>query len=338
MARQQSYDERNYENGIYRKKVGDKYEYYYIKDDTTVLKKDLERINKLRIPPAWTEVWVSRDNKSNIQAIGIDEKGRKQYRYHEIHIQEAEKQKFLRLIDFIKNLSKLEEFIRQHKKNPIYSKFRVISTMLMIVKETNMRVGKEQYARENKSYGISSLKKNHMKIVGDVINFRFKGKSKQRLSYTIRSPELKHHLSLLLKLEGDKLFQYIDEETDTIKKITDSDLNEYIQQHMGEQFTIKDFRTYAANQHFISALLNETKKRTPKNEKVIKKNILKAIKTTARNLKHTKSISKKSYILNFAIELYRTNPEYFIDRKYDNHMDVLLDILKLYKKEVLDIN
>lgn len=333
-GRQESYDIRHYEDGIGRKKISNEYEYFYIKNREKVSRSDLERIKKLKLPPAWTDVWISKDPKSEIQAIGIDAKGRKQYKYHESHIEEAEREKFIRLIDFIKAMPKLEKIMKEHKKFHSYDKYRVLTTVLTVVKELHMRVGKEQYARENKSYGVSSLKKQHVKIEGDTIKFNFKGKSNKRLSYSLYHPEIKTHIKMLLKLEGDKLFQYIDD-TDTIRKITDTDLNRYIQDYMGSQFTIKDFRTYAANYYFVKTLLSETRKRTPKNEKIIKKNIINALNTTAHYLRHTRSISKKSYVMNFCIEMYRNDPSYFIQKKYDEADDVLLEILQLYKHKIL---
>mgnify|MGYP001611886451 CR=1 FL=1 len=176
-----------------------------------VTKKDQKRIDKLRIPPAWINVFVSADPESSIQAVGVDTKDRKQYIYHQQHIAEAEQQKFLRLIDFIKALPKLNSVTKEHEKLNAYNKFRVIVTMLTLVKKLHMRVGKEQYAKENKSYGVSSLEKRHMVVDGSKIKFRFRGKSRQILTYTLEDQVVKNHLNLLLKLEGDKLFQYIDE-------------------------------------------------------------------------------------------------------------------------------
>lgn len=336
-GREESYDIRNFKFGITRKKTSSGYEYYYIKSGQKVSKADLDRIKQFKIPPAWTDVWVSNDPETSIQVVGTDAKGRKQYKYHEEHIAEAEKSKFLRLIEFIKAMPKLDKIMRDHKKLPPYSKFKVITTMLSLVKKLHIRAGKEQYARENKSYGISSLKKIHVKLEGsDIIKLKFKGKSRKKLSYSLKDPEIKEHIALLLKLDGDKLFQYIDE-NDNIRMMTYVEINHYIQQYMGDEFTVKDFRTYAANLYFIKSLLTETSKRSPKNEKVIKKNILNALKITAHYLRHTKAISKKSYVMNFCIELYMEDPKYFMERRSDNPTDVLLDVLTLYKKNVLSI-
>lgn len=328
-----SYDQKNFINGISRKLVNGEFYYYYIDSKKPVSKKDMERIRQLKIPPAWTDLWVSRDPNSAIQAIGKDMKGKKQYRYHTTHIKNAEKEKFLRLQKFIKSMPKLNRVIGIHSKLFIYERSKVISLMLQLVSEYHMRVGKEVYAKENKSYGISSLRKKHVKTEGQKIILKFRGKSKQKLRYTITDPEYINSINMLLKLDGDNLFQYVMKDEygkDKIYKITDRDLNKYIQSYMGEEFTIKDFRTYGANLYFMKSILSETKKRTPKNKKVIKKNLINAIKSTAKQLKHTKAVSKKSYIMNFAIEMYQEDPQFFVDNKNTDPVDFLNLILKMY--------
>lgn len=331
----ESHDIKNYADSIYRKKINSVYQYFYVKSDKPISKQDLDRIKNLKIPPAWIDVWISSDPKSDIQVIGTDTKGRKQYKYHEKHIANAEKEKFLRLQDFIKSIPDLDNIMKTHKMLHIYNKYHVITTMLGIVKEVHMRAGKEQYVRENKSYGISSLRKKHVSVSGDTVMFRFKGKSRKQLSYSINDAEIAEHIKALIKLTGEHLFQFIDESDNKIKNISSDDLNKYIQDFMGQDFTIKDFRTYAANFIFVKAVLSETKKRTPSNQKVIKKNLKNAIKTTAFYLRHTANISKKSYIMGFCVELYTNNPAYFIERKYHEPISVLSDILKLYKSKIL---
>ena len=327
-----------YKNGISRKKTKKGFFYFYINNKKPVSERVLKRIYKLRIPPAWEDVWIATNTKESIQVTGFDSKGRKQYRYNEMHIQEAEKQKFIRLYDFILAIPKLERRMRYDRKTKhIYSKERVIATMLRIVKKVHMRVGKEIYAKRNKSYGLSSLKKVHAKLTKDKLTFNFKGKSNKRLFYTLRDPLIIEHVKLLMKLNGEKLFQYIDESVNSVKRVTDIDLNYYIQRFMGDKFTIKDFRTYAANNYFIESLLKETSKNYPESDKDYKKNIRNAIKRTAYYLKHTKAISKKSYIMDFVKNKYESDADYFINRIDDNPTKVLVDLLKLYKKKVLNI-
>jgi DNA topoisomerase-1 len=339
-----SYDQSNYHNGIYRKLINNKFYYFYINNDEPVNQRDLDRILKLKIPPAWTNVWINRDHHASIQAIGVDSKGRKQYRYHQVHIDTAEKNKFLKMIKFIKLLPKLSYHLDQHKKLDIYDKNHVIAFMIHLVKEHHMRVGKEVYAKKNKSYGISSLRKKHVKFAPKKIILRFKGKSNQKLHYTINNASDVNYIKMLMKLKGeksDKLFQYIiiDEFNDqihTIHGVTDSDINQYIHNHMGDEFSIKDFRTHAANVHFIRTLLSETRKRLPSNPKLIKKNLLRAFKSAAHHLKHTKHVSKKSYVMNFATEMYQNDPTFFIKLKDSDPNDVVLQLLELYRKKILE--
>ena len=133
-GREESYDIRNYDSGIYRKKINDHFKYFYIKNNKPVSESHETRIKKLRIPPAWKDVWISDDFNSKIQAVGIDIKERKQYRYHTTYTELAEKRKFIRMYDFIKALPKLEENMKLHEKLDIYNKNRVICTMLKIIK------------------------------------------------------------------------------------------------------------------------------------------------------------------------------------------------------------
>jgi DNA topoisomerase-1 len=349
LSRAMAFDDKNKKKGlgIYRESYYDendidkkgnpklKFKYYYSKTKQLVSKDDLERINKLGLAPAYTDVWVSEDSTSKIQATGIDAKGRKQYRYHPRHIEIANEDKFLRLFKFIKSIPKLDEKMEEDKKSTLYSKNRTISVMLSIVKELNIRVGKECYAQTNKSYGISSLKKSHVTLTNDdtVVKLNFKAKSNKQVSYTLKDPEIVNEIKQLLNLEGEKLFQYISESNNTLR-VSDTDLNQYIQNYMGKAFTCKDFRTYAANFYFIKALLTETKKRSPKNKKIIKQNLNSAQESTAFYLRHTKSISKKSYTMGLIRDMYNDNPDWFIENKNRQPLNVLIDLLKIFRDKI----
>ncbi len=343
VSRKEIFDLTEYTDGITRKlniitKKENDFIYYYIKNKKIISdsSKEMVRIKKLQIPPSWGEfVWISSDNKSKIQAIGIDLKGKKQYRYHIAHIEKATEEKYLKLSKFIKKLPTLEKNIINHSKLNTFDKYKVISTMLKILKQTYMRVGKDEYAKENKSYGLSSLKKKHLIIKGDIINFKFKGKSNQKLHYIIMNNYIKEHLLNLEKLDGDKLFKYI--EDNKIKQITYKDLNSYIQEFMNEDFTIKDFRTYAANYNFVKNLISINLKKSPKSETAKKSNLNNALDKTAKQLKHTKAISKKSYIMEFIQDLYINDSNYFNYKKSltcENIHILLLDLINKYKKSL----
>ena len=349
MARAMAFDDKNKKRGIgiYRDAYYDendidkkgnpklKFKYYYSKTKKEVTKEDLERINKLGLAPAYTDVWVSEDSNSKIQATGIDAKGRKQYRYHPRHIEIANENKFLRLFKFIKSIPKLDDKMAEDRNLALYSKNRTISVMLSIVKELNIRVGKECYAQTNKSYGISSLKKSHVTLTNNetVVKLNFKAKSNKQVSYTLKDEDIVKEIKQLLNLDGEKLFQYISDSENTLR-VSDIDLNQYIQNYMGKAFTCKDFRTYAANFYFIKALLIETKKRSPKNKKIIKQNLNAAQENTAFYLRHTKSISKKSYTMSLIRDMYNDNPEWFVQNKNRQPLNVLIDLLKIFKDKI----
>ena len=348
-GREMAYDDKmkQKKKGIYRVKYEDKndldkkgnpkikFNYYYMDSNKLVSDEDQARINKLGLAPAYEDVWVSIDPNSKIQATGIDAKGRKQYRYTQKHVKDAGIEKFLRLYKFIKSIPKLDKAMEDDIKGPLYSKNRIISVMLNIIKELNMRVGKECYAKTNKSYGISSLKKSHVNIDENklVAKFNFKAKSNKQVQYTLNNPELVKELILLMKLEDKKLFQY---KTDGnyYNRVTDVDLNQYIQNNMGKSFSCKDFRTYAANFYFIKALLKETKNRNPITQKIAKKNLSLAQENTAFYLRHTKSISKKSYTMELIRDMYMNDPDYFIQNKNKQPLTILLDLLKIFKDNI----
>jgi DNA topoisomerase-1 len=347
--REMAYDDKQKKKkrGIYREKYEDKndldkkgnpkvkFKYFYIKDNQPVTDEDQIRINKLGLAPAYVDVWVSEDPKSKIQGTGIDVKGRKQYRYKQEHVKDASVNKFLRLYKFIKSIPKLDTVMENDIKSTLYSKNRAIATMLYIVKELNMRVGKECYAKTNKSYGVTSLKKSHVKIDENrlVAKFNFKAKSNKQVQYTLDNPDIVKQLIELMKLEGEKMFQF-KTESGNIQRVTDVDLNQYIQENMGKEFSCKDFRTYAANFYFIKALLKETKNRNPVNQKIAKKNLSLAQENTAFYLRHTKSISKKSYTMDLIRDMYLTDSQYFIDNKNKQPLTVLIDLLKIFKEKI----
>lgn len=304
--------------------IKNKDKYYYSDTNKKVCATDQERINKLRIPPAWTDVWVSNNSKSKLQAYGYDIKGKKQYIYHENHIKKSTKKKYDRLSNFIGNMYKLEKNIERDLKLKDYSRDNVIALMLFIMKNIHIRVGKECYVKMNKSYGLSSLRKKHMTLKDGKIIFKFKGKSNKQLVYKFKSETVFNMLKKLRTFPNDRLFQY--KEDGEYKRLTYSDLNEYLKENMGEDFTCKDFRTYAANVSFVKYILSLNE--IPKKKKDIKKNIKDAIEYTANLLKNTPSIAKKSYISHTIIQKYEKNPRFFKNNEDKEITEIIKMILK----------
>lgn len=346
-GREMAYDDKmkKKKKGIYRVKYDDpndldkkgvpktKFKYYHMDNNNEVSLDELARINKLGLAPAYVDVWVSSDPNSKIQATGMDAKGRKQYRYNQGHIAESHINKFLRLYKFIKSIHKLDQAMDADIKGPLFSKNRTISTMLKIVQKLFMRVGKEIYAKTNKSYGITSMKKSHVKIEEKKVKFNFKAKSNKQVQYTLDDVELIGEIKQLFDLDGEKMFQY-KSESGNILRASDVDLNQYIQEKMGKGFSVKDFRTYASNFYFVKSLLKETKNRNPVSKKIIKQNLNLAQENTAHYLRHTKSISKKSYTMGLIRDLYENDPSYFIENKNKQPLTVLLDLLKKFKDNI----
>jgi DNA topoisomerase-1 len=302
-----------------------------------------ERIKKLHIPPNWTNVQVAWDPYASIQAIGFDSKGRKQYIYHQTHIQKAEKRKFLRIYQFALQVPRLNQILQKDNQLPIYHQKRVIALMLQLVRDYQLRVGKEVYARKNRSYGISSLRCRHVKIDHGTAYLDFRGKSGKRLRFVIRNPFYVENIKMLLRLcknKNDHLFRYIQDVPIghnghigqiKIKNITDRDLNAYLQKNLGKLFTVKDFRTYGANLYFVMALIHISRQRRPNSRKNIKRNILYALRVSAHKLKHTENISKKSYVMKFILDYYQSHPQYFIEHLTDPPDKILLHLFKIYQ-------
>jgi DNA topoisomerase-1 len=324
----QSYDEKHYKLGIIRIKDKDIFKYVYTKNNKEISQIDLERILKLKIPPIWNYAWISNDPKSEIQVIGIDGKGKKQYLYTQEHKENASIHKFKNLTKLINLLPKLNDIIAEHSKLSDYSKKKVMTTMIKIILLSGIRAGKEYNVKQNKSYGVCSLRKKHVKLKNGKVYLKFKGKSNIEHSHILEDKDIYSHIEKLLSLKlsdkNDKLFLYIDNKTKKIKKADDNDLNRYLHKYLDKDIVIKDLRTYLVNYLLVKNLLNITNSVKKNN---IKKNISESIKKTANFIQHTANICKKSYIHPKIINKYISDTNYFIKNKHKNILNVLLDIL-----------
>jgi DNA topoisomerase-1 len=278
--------------GIYKKEN----RFYYHSSGTlvhdTLL---LSRISKIRVPPAWNNVWYSSNKKCHVQVHGIDSNGKKQYILSESWIKKSKSKKYNRMKMFT---SDLESFKRKIKiNNWDYSKKCLINLLFQLLINTHIRVGNEKYAENNKTYGLTTLRQKH--FVGDT--FTFVGKS--GISHTIEVPKdlLRYIKKLQLSNPNKPLFWY--SEQNKMKVLDSEELNEYLKEHMGKDYTCKDFRTYSANILFIKAFLKNARSGNK-----IKKIILDSIDESAKLLGHTRSISRKSYIsenlINYCLDSF----------------------------------
>lgn len=265
----------------------------FVKEDGTAIPKSAkDRIESLVIPPAWEEVTVSSDPFNYIQAIGTDAKGRKQYIYHPDWVKKSQEHKFDQMVSFGERLPTLRKAVRAHMKEKTLSQNRVVATVIWLLEHTFIRVGNKTYAVENESYGLTTMREKHVEIAGNTVTFSFKGKSGVFHELDVTNPGVAKTIRECIDLPGYEIFQYIDE--DDNKKVIDSqDVNDYMQQYAGVDFSAKDFRTWGG-----SVLAGDSlyQKGSAQNEEETEKNIKETVKEVSEHLGNTKKVCRTYYI------------------------------------------
>lgn len=254
------------------------------------IKEDLERIKGLKIPPMWTNVKIDKSSKAKIQATGYDSKGRKQYIYHKDFIEKSKLKKFNKIKTF--NYDKYASVIKRHMNKRDLSKECVIANIVKMMEDLNIRVGNENYKKENGSYGITTLLKKHHK--NNVLTFVGK-KGVAHIKY-ITNPLSISFIKRVNSIKGPNLFYY-----QPNKCVTSSDLNAFLKKEVQEGITCKDIRTYCANKIFNKFMANV---KLPENIKERKRNVLKGIDYTAKELGNTRKVCKDSYLCPSTLKKY----------------------------------
>jgi len=260
----------------------------------------LDRIRALAIPPAWEEVWICPDPSGHIQATGRDARGRKQYRYHPEWTVHAASHKFARLPVFADQLPRLHERVEQDLSRRGPRKEKVLATAVRLLEITLIRVGNAAYARQNRSFGLTTLHKRHLEVDGSVLTFEFRGKSGKAHRVKVSDRRLARVLRGLEDLPGQHLFKYRDAEG-TLCAISSDDVNAYIHEAMGEQFSAKDFRTWAAT---VSAARAFCEMAPPASQAEARRNVSTCMKAVAGLLGNTPTVCRVSYVHPRVIELY----------------------------------
>jgi DNA topoisomerase I len=260
----------------------------------------LERVKQLGIPPAWTAVWISPGEDGHIQATGRDARGRKQYRYHAGWRETRDETKFERMIFFGQALPRIRQRVARDLRNDGLGRSKVIAAMIRLLEATHIRVGNEEYARENRSFGLSTLRDRHVEIRGGTMRFNFLGKSGKTHDIELHDARLAKIVRSAQELPGQELFQYLDE-NGVRQKVSSEDVNAYLREVAGEEFSAKDFRTWAGTVFAALALcdLMTAAEATP-----TKKNLRTAIEQVAERLGNTPAICRKSYIHPVVMESY----------------------------------
>ncbi|HEY7000836.1 MAG TPA: DNA topoisomerase IB [Candidatus Udaeobacter sp.] len=266
-----------------------------IRDDQRLL-----RIKRLAIAPAWTDVWICPSPTGHIQATGRDARRRKQYRYHERWREIRDENKFARLADFATALPKIRRRVAQDMKLPGLPRQKVLATVVRLLKRTFIRVGNEEYARENKSFGLTTMKNRHVAVKGARLRFRFRGKSGRQHEVDVTDRRIAKIVAKCQDLPGQDLFQYVDESGE-IRNVTSQDVNDYLREVTDEDFTAKDFRTWAGTLLAMLALSLQEEFETKKQAKA---NVKTAICAVAELLGNTPAICRKCYVHPAVVEAY----------------------------------
>ncbi|HWU66451.1 MAG TPA: DNA topoisomerase IB [Methylophilus sp.] len=263
-------------------------------------RQSLSRIAKLRIPPAWESVWICPHPQGHLQATGRDAKGRKQYLYHAAWRLQRENKKYAHMVAFGQQLPIIRQQVDRDLKTSGMGKQKVLAMMIRLLENTLIRIGNDAYARTNKSFGLTTLRNRHVAIENNDVEFHFRGKSGVEHRVQLHDPCLARMMRQLRELPGQALFQYVDSEG-LQHAIGSTDVNDYLRQLSGDDYTAKDFRTWFGSLHTLVALSAFPPCHS---EAEAKKNIVAAIRLAASRLGNTPAICRHSYVHPSIIDSY----------------------------------
>ncbi|HYG34835.1 MAG TPA: DNA topoisomerase IB [Clostridia bacterium] len=286
--------------GITREKSGQGFRYRYATGDFVQDEEVLNRIKSLAIPPAWTEVWICPDPYGHLQATGRDDRGRKQSRYHPRWREIRDETKYARMIAFGKALPRIRKRVEQDLALPGLQRNKVLATVVRLLEVSLIRVGNEEYAQENKSFGLTTMRDQHVNVRGSTVRFHFRGKSGKWHDVDIRDRHLAKIVRSCQDLPGQELFQYINDEGQR-QTVSSEDVNQYLREINGEDFTAKDFRTWAGT---VLAAMALREFQQFDSQAQAKKNIVQAIESVSERLGNTKTVCRKCYIHPEVINAY----------------------------------
>ena len=289
--------------GYFRQPNGKTFNYYDLNGKRIIDKKILKRITSLVIPPAWEKVWICPKETGHLQTTGFDEKGRKQYIYHPGWIKLSTQNKFSKMVDFGLSLPVIRKKVSHDLQIKKLDKRKILATCVWLLEHTFIRVGNEEYSKENNSYGLTTLRNRHVSVRGTEIVFRFRGKSGIQHKIEVSNPAVVKNIKRCIELPGYEIFQFIDDQG--ARHVVDSsDVNAFLKEVTNDDFSAKDFRTWGATS--ISAdSLYETG--MPEDEKALKQNILRTVRKVAGHLNNTVSVCRNYYIHPTVLQTYEKN-------------------------------
>ena len=278
--------------GIARRRHGKGFSYRRASGRVVNRDSDVARIKALAIPPAWSDVWICDDPQGHIQATGRDQKGRKQYRYHDLWHEDRGRAKYALLGDFAACLPKIRKQIDADLRRHGAPREKVIAAIVWLLDHTMIRVGNDTYARENKSFGLTTLKRRHFERTGSTLHFAVKGKSGKAWDIDISDRRMAGVMRTIEDLPGQRLFRYR-EDDGSLQDLGSHDVNAYIREVIGERFSSKDFRTWGGTMRALSVLANTP---VPETKTGKAKALNKAIDLVSRRLGNTRAVCRACYI------------------------------------------
>jgi DNA topoisomerase I len=290
----------DFEPGIRRKKAGTGFSYWSPTGKLISGKTVLSRIRKLAVPPAWTDVWICPVADGHIQATGRDARERKQYRYHDDWRQMRDQDKYERLIDFAKLLPRIRQRIDEDMGRRGAPRDKVLATVVSLLDKSLIRVGNGEYAKDNDSYGLTTLRTRHVDIEGPELRFHFKGKSGKTWRLKVKDRRIARVVRSIQDLPGQNLFQYVDDDGEA-RTVRSTDVNDYLREIAGADVSAKDFRTWAGT---VLAVLALGAAGPFSNQTQAKMNVRRAIEAVAARLGNTATICRKCYIHPDVVDCY----------------------------------
>ncbi len=278
--------------GIGRRRRGD--DWVFVKPDGSEVRDaaEIQRIRHLAIPPAWTDVWISSHRNGHLQATGRDARGRKQYRYHERWRAVRDEAKYERMIGFGRALPRIRQRVAADLAREGLPREKVLATVVRLLDTTAIRVGNEEYARENRSYGLTTLRTRHASVQGSKVKFEFRGKAGKMHAVAVEDRRLARVVRQCQDLPGHELFQYVDDDGER-RAVSSDDVNEYLHEIAGDDFTAKDFRTWVGTV-LAACFLRELG--AVGSEREGKRHVKEAIDRVAKQLGNTPAIARKCYV------------------------------------------
>jgi DNA topoisomerase-1 len=286
--------------GLVRKRRGKSFVYLDPRGRRVRTPAVLSRVKSLAIPPAWSDVWICADAKGHLQATGRDARGRKQYRYHPSFREERESAKYQHLFDFAKALPRIRKAVAKDMAVPGLTRDKVVATIVYLLEATLIRVGNADYARQNKSYGLTTMRDPHVEVHGAEMTFDFTGKSGRAWRITLKDRRIARIVKACRELPGQHLFQYLDENGKR-QRVSSTDVNEYLRRVSGREVTAKDFRTWTGT---LMAVLTLAEQEAPASEAAAKRIIKACVTEVSERLGNTVAICRKCYIHPAVIDAY----------------------------------